>query len=104
MIACILILITALLFPGIITKTKAMVSGRKGPGIFQPLYDMRRLFKKGNVYSTTSSIIFQIGPTIYFVTILTAVFFIPFGKEAGFISFEGDLLLFVYLLGLGKFF
>jgi len=104
MIPAALILLTSLLFPGIITKVKAMVSGRKGPGLLQPLYDIYRLLRKGNVYSTTTSIIFQISPVIYFATILFSVSFIPFGDAPGLLSFQGDLFLFVYLLGLGKFF
>jgi formate hydrogenlyase subunit 4 len=104
MIPVALILLTSLLFPGIIAKVKAMVSGRKGPGLFQPLYDIFRLLRKGNVYSTTTSIIFQIAPVIYFATILFCVSFIPFGDTGGLLSFQGDLFLFVYLLGLGKFF
>ncbi len=104
MIPAALILLTSLLFPGIIAKVKAKVSGRKGPGLLQPLYDIFRLLRKGNVYSTTTSFIFQIAPVIYFATIFLSVFFIPFGDAAGLISFPGDLLLFIYLLGLGKFF
>jgi formate hydrogenlyase subunit 4 len=96
--------LTSLLFPGIIVKVKAKVSGRKGPGLLQPILDIIRLLRKGNVYSTTTSIIFQIGPLIYFATILFSIFFIPFGDTAGLISFQGDLFLFIYLLGLGKFF
>lgn len=104
MIPAALILLTSLLFPGIIVKVKAKVSGRKGPGLLQPILDIIRLLRKGNVYSTTTSLIFQIAPTIYFSTILFCVFFIPFGDTSGLISFHGDLLLFIYLLGLGKFF
>ena len=104
MIPAALIILTSLLFPGIIVKVKAKVSGRKGPGLLQPILDIIRLLRKGNVYSTTTSIIFQIGPLIYFATILFSIFFIPFGDTAGLISFQGDLFLFIYLLGLGKFF
>ncbi len=104
MIPVALILLTSLLFPGIVVKVKAMVSGRKGPGLWQPILDIIRLLRKGNVYSTTTSSIFQIGPTIYFATILFSILFIPFGETPGLISFHGDLLLFIYLLGLGKFF
>jgi len=104
MIPAALIILTSLLFPGIIVKVKARVSGRKGPGLLQPILDIIRLLRKGNVYSTTTSIIFQVGPLIYFATILFSIFFIPFGDAAGLISFQGDLFLFIYLLGLGKFF
>lgn len=102
--AAVLIILSSLFFPGVITKTKAMLSGRKGPGILQPLYDILRMLRKGNVYSTTTSIIFQLAPTIYFATVLSSLFFVPFDGERGIISFEGDLILFAYLLGLGKFF
>jgi formate hydrogenlyase subunit 4 len=104
MIPTILILLTSLLFPGIIVKVKAKVSGRKGPGLLQPVLDIMRLLRKGNVYSSTTSVIFQIGPLIYFATILFSLFFVPFGDASGLISFQGDLFLFIYLLGLGKFF
>lgn len=104
MIPAALILLSSLLFPGIIGKVKALVSGRKGPGLWQPMFDIYRLLRKGNVYSTTTSIIFQVAPVIYFATVLFSVSFIPFGSTAGLLSFQGDLFLFIYLLGLGKFF
>jgi formate hydrogenlyase subunit 4 len=104
MISALLILLTSLLFPGIVVKTKAMVSGRKGPGLWQPMFDIIRLLRKGNVYSTTTSVIFQIAPVIYFCTVLFGVCFIPFGNAEGLISFQGDLIVFIYLMGLGKFF
>lgn len=104
MISAILILLTSLLFPGIVVKTKALLSGRKGPGLWQPMFDIFRLLRKGNVYSHTTSIIFQIAPVIYFSSVLFGVFFIPFGNTEGLISFQGDLIVFIYLFGLGKFF
>jgi formate hydrogenlyase subunit 4 len=104
MISFILIVLTSLLFPGIIVKTKALTSGRKGPGLWQPMHDIIRLMRKGNVYSHTTSIIFQIAPVIYFCTLFFGIFFIPFGNKPGLISFHGDLIVFIYLLGLGKFF
>ena len=65
----VLAIISSLLIPGIITITKAKMSGKKGPGVFQPLFDIARLIRKGNVYSTTTSVIFQIGPIIYFASV-----------------------------------
>ncbi len=104
MLSFILILIAATFFTGIIIRTKSIASGRKGPGIFQPLKDVWRLFKKGAVYSETTSIIFKIAPTIYFASIVMAMLVIPFGKSKGVISFNGDFIFFAYVLALGKFF
>jgi hypothetical protein len=104
MISFILILIASLFFTGIIIRTKSITSGRKGPGIFQPLKDIIRLLKKGAVYSRTTSFIFQIAPSIYFASVITAIMVIPLGNYKGLISFEGDFVFFAYILGVGKFF
>ncbi len=104
MTGLLLMFLCALFFPGIIAVVKSKVSGRKGPGLWQPLYDIVRLLKKGSVYSTTTSFIFQIAPVICFITIVAGLCIMPFaGMQKGIISFEGDILLFAYLLALGKF-
>ncbi|NLJ06383.1 MAG: hypothetical protein GX437_01805 [Sphingobacteriales bacterium] len=100
----ILILIAALFFPGIILRTKSIVSGRKGPGIFQPIKDIWVLMQKGSVFSKTTGIIFQIAPAITLATILCSALVIPFASQRAVISFEGDFLFFAYLLAIGKFF
>jgi formate hydrogenlyase subunit 4 len=104
MLSFILIIIAGIFFTGIVIRTKSMASGRKGPGILQPVKDVIRLFKKGAVYSETTSIIFQIAPTIYFASIVMAMLVVPFGSSKGFISFNGDFIFFAYVLALGKFF
>ncbi len=104
MISFLLIIVASLFFTGVIIRTKSFTSGRKGPGIFQPMKDVIRLFKKGAVYSKTTSFIFQIAPSIYFASIIMAILVIPFGQYKGIISFEGDFVFFAYILGTGKFF
>jgi formate hydrogenlyase subunit 4 len=100
----IFILIVSLFFTGLVNRTKSIFSGRKGPGILQPIKDIVRLLKKGSVYSSASSFIFQIAPAVYFSTVFIAALFIPFGENPGLISFQFDFVLFAYLLALGKFF
>ncbi len=104
MIGFVLILITAFFFPGIILRTKSIASGRKGPGIFQPLKDIILLMKKGSVFSRTTGIIFQIAPVITLSSILCAMLVIPYANQKAIISFDGDFIFFSYLLALGKFF
>jgi len=70
----------------------------------QPVKDVARLFKKGSVYSETTSVIFRIAPVIYFSSVLMACFVIPFGPYKGLVSFNGDFIFFAYILALGKFF
>ena len=104
MLSILLILFCSVFFTGIILRTKSLSSGRKGPGILQPVKDVLRLFKKGTIYSETTSIIFRIAPVIYFSSVIMACLVIPFGSYKGIVSFDGDFIFFAYVLGLGKFF
>ena len=104
MLSLVLIIVTSLFFMGIVIRTKSITSGRKGPGLFQPMKDVVRLWKKGAVYSRATSFIFQIAPSIYFTSILMAILLIPFGQYRGIVSFDGDFVFFAYVLALGKFF
>jgi len=104
MLSLVLIIFAALFFTGIIIRTKSICSGRKGPGILQPLKDVFRLFRKGSIYSETTSFIFKIAPVIYFSSVLMAILVVPFGSHKGIISFNGDFIFFAYILALGKFF
>jgi formate hydrogenlyase subunit 4 len=100
----VLIIITSLFFTGLVNRTKSIFSGRKGPGIMQPLKDIYRLLRKGSVYSSTTSFIFQIAPAVYFSSVFIAAWFLPFSGTRGLISFRFDFVLFAYILALGKFF
>lgn len=104
MISFILIILASIFFTGILIRTRSIASGRKGPGILQPMKDIIRLLKKGAVFSNTTSIIFQIAPSIYFASVIMAILVIPLGEYKGVISFEGDFVFFAYVLGTGKFF
>ena len=104
MISLAMILFASLFFTGIVVRTKSLASGRKGPGILQPLKDVWRLLRKGTVFSETTSFIFQIASSIYFVSVLMAILVVPFGQSKGLISFDGDFVFFAYVLALGKFF
>lgn len=103
MVSLIIILAASIFFMGIVVRTKSLASGRKGPGVLQPVKDIVRLLRKGAVFSTTTSFIFRIAPTAYLASILMAIFMLPHGNLPGFISFEGDFVMFAYLLGFGKF-
>src|SRR5438270_13177379 len=92
------------LLPGMIAKTKALFAGRVGPPLLQPYYDLLRLFRKGSVFSTTTTWVFLAGPVVGLVTALLAVLLLPLAGSQAPISFTGDLVLLAYLLALGRFF
>lgn len=103
MVSLIIILTSSIFFMGFVVRTKSLASGRKGPDILQPIKDIIRLLRKGSVFSTTTSFIFQIAPTVYLASIFMAILMLPHGNLPGLISFDGDFVMFAYILGLGKF-
>ena len=99
----VLLLLSPLLL-GVIGKTKAAFAGRVGAPYLQLYYDLGKLFRKGSVFSTTTTWIFRAGPVVGLATALLAGLLLPFGSHPAPVSFEGDLILFAYLFGLGRFF
>jgi formate hydrogenlyase subunit 4 len=89
---------------GIVNRTKSIFAGRKGPPVLQPYFDIVKLLRKGSVYSTTTTWVFQAGPIVGLAAILVAGLLVPIGALDAPLGFEGDLILFAYLLGLARFF
>ncbi|MBW6511602.1 MAG: NADH-quinone oxidoreductase subunit H [Desulfuromonadaceae bacterium] len=98
------LLLFAPLMLGVITKTKAWFAGRIGAPLLQPYWDLLRLWKKGFVFSRTTTWVFRAGPVVGLVIPILAALLIPFGALSAPFSFNGDLILFVYLFGLSRFF
>ncbi len=91
------------LLTGIVNKLKARLSGRLGASVFQPYFDLVRLARKETIYSRSSGFITRLAPVIVWNTTAFAVLLLPVGLFPGPISFDGDIILLAYLLGLGRF-
>ena len=97
-------LLLAPLLPGIVNRVKSMVAGRRGPPLLQLYFDLARLWRKGIVLSTAVSPIHLAGPAIAWVALLAAASLLPLGPAPSALAFRGDVLLFVYLLAVARFF
>ncbi|TWU34541.1 Formate hydrogenlyase subunit 4 [Novipirellula aureliae] len=101
-------MIVILSFPplllGVINRTKAMFGGRRGQPILQTYFDLIKLMQKDCVFSETTSWVFRFGPIVSVVTALVAACIVPLGHASAPLSFTGDLILFAYVLALGRFF
>ncbi|MBL7100505.1 MAG: NADH-quinone oxidoreductase subunit H [Nanoarchaeota archaeon] len=85
----------ALVMEGIRRKTVARMQNRIGPPIWQPIYDVLKLFKKGRSDTLAKeNPFFKIIPVIAFLIALTLFFFIPFSI----VSFQHDFIFLIYLL------
>ncbi len=101
-------LLVLLLLPpwlkGVIVRTKALVAGRVGAPLLQPYSELWKLLRKEMVISRTTTWVFLAGPAIALATALAAGLLVPLGSSPAPVHFTGDLVLFVYLLALGRFF
>jgi len=97
------LLLTAPLIPGVAARTRSLLTGRRGPPVWQLYADLGKLLRKGAVYSTTTSGIFRIAPLALLATTLIASAIVPLDGRRGLLSFTGDAVAFAYVLALGRF-
>jgi formate hydrogenlyase subunit 4 len=97
-------ILSAPFFSAIILKVKAFFGGKKGPPLLINYYTLIKLFKKGSVYSNSTTFVFKMGPMVSFASALTVLIFLPIAGNSPVVAFHGDVIFVFYLLGLGRFF
>jgi formate hydrogenlyase subunit 4 len=98
------ILVISPLFISLIKKVKAWTQGRQGPSVFQTYYTVAKLLKKEVIYSSASSRIMRVTPLVNMAAILVAALFVPLVFVPEPVGGIGNIILFLYLLALAKFF
>jgi formate hydrogenlyase subunit 4 len=98
------VLIVSPFFMSLIKKVKALSQRRKGPPLFQTYRNLAKLMKKEVVYSSTSSLITRITPVINITVLLVAAVCVPLVFIPVSFGLFGNIILFLYLLALAKFF
>jgi formate hydrogenlyase subunit 4 len=99
----VLVLLLAPLLPGVATRTRAALTGRRGSPVWQLYWDLARLFRKGAVYSRTTTVVFRAAPVVLLAGIVLAAGFLPLDARSSLMVFPGDLVAFAGLLALGRF-
>lgn len=97
------ILAIAPALPGIANRTKSALTGRRGAPILQLYADLAKLWRKGVVYSPTTTILFRLAPVVLLATTLLAACLLPLDGRNALLRFPGDLVAFAGLLALGRF-
>jgi formate hydrogenlyase subunit 4 len=98
-----LALVLAPLLQGVINRTKAFFAGRRGQPLLQPYHDIRKLLRKGAVYSRTTTWVFRAGPLVGLAAAIAAAALLPFAGAPALVAFPGDFILLAYLLGALRF-
>jgi formate hydrogenlyase subunit 4 len=97
------LLVLAPALPGVAAKTKAWLTGRRGAPVLQLYWDLGRLWRKGVVYSATTTWVFRLAPVAGVVTPLLAGLLLPLNGDEAVLRFAGDFVAFAGLLALGRF-
>ncbi len=97
------VLLAAPALPGIATRTKSLLTGRRGAPVLQLYADLAKLARKGVVYSRTATLVFRVAPVVLTASVMLAAFLLPLDGRAPIFGFTGDLVAFAGLLALGRF-
>jgi formate hydrogenlyase subunit 4 len=99
-----IVLVLAPLVPGVISRTKAIVAGRRGQPLLQAYYDIAKVLRRGTVLSATTTPVFLIGPAVALSGAVIASLMLPLGGSAAPVAFTGDVIVFIYIFALSRFF
>ncbi|HEY6931281.1 MAG TPA: NADH-quinone oxidoreductase subunit H [Thermoanaerobaculia bacterium] len=99
-----LLLVMPPLLIGVINKTKAWFAGRLGLPLLQSYRDVWKLLRKGAIYSQATTWLFRAGPIVSLAAVLCAGLVLPLAANSSPLGFSGDVVVFAYLLALGRFF
>jgi formate hydrogenlyase subunit 4 len=71
------VLLLAPLAAGILVKIEEVLESKKGPSVFQPYYDLAKLFRKESLVPTVASPFFMVAPYITFAFYLLLTLVLP---------------------------
>lgn len=101
----VVVLVLSPLMRGILVRVEERLQAKKGPSIWQPYYDLWKLFHKSEVISEESTWIFRFTPYVYFISPLLVTLLIPvLTNYPLYMAFMGDMVAAGFILSLGAFF
>ena len=98
------VLLISPLFVSLIKIVKAHAQKRRGPPVLQTYRNLAKLLKKETIYSANSSWIMRVTPLVNVAALLVASLFVPILVIPQPTDIVGNIILFLYLLALAKFF
>ena len=85
-------------------KVHAKMQKRVGPPYFQPLADFIKLMAKEDIVpAAADKFMFTLAPIMAFATVVTSFLYIPTFYTTSLLSFQGDLIMVLFLLTIPSF-
>jgi formate hydrogenlyase subunit 4 len=98
------VLVGAPLYAGAISRAESVVASKRGPSVFQPYRDLRKLLRKGAAVSDQASWVYAGAPFVVFACYLTVSVIVPIiTSEPLPLAFLADLIGGAFVLGLAAF-
>ena len=91
------------LVQGLVHRTRALITGRRGIPLLQLYRDLWKLARKGTVVSRTSSGLFAALPSAVLAAAIGAALLAPLGPGGSVLRFPGDFVAFAGLLALSRY-
>jgi formate hydrogenlyase subunit 4 len=102
LVQLIFFIVVAPFLSGLITKIKNSFRMRKGQSVFQPYYNLIKLFSKGQVVSQTASWIFKVTPFVVISSTLTVALLVPVFILSSPLYHMGDFIAIIFIFALGR--
>jgi formate hydrogenlyase subunit 4 len=96
------LLLFAPALPGVATRTKSFLTGRRGPPVLQLYADLAKLLRKRTVYAAVTTHVFRAAPVVALIGLVLAAGLLPLDGRRALGGFEADFVLFAGLLALGR--
>jgi formate hydrogenlyase subunit 4 len=97
------VMLLAPLIPGIASRTRSILTARRGPPVWQLYSDLWKLVRRGSVYSRTTTVVFRLVPIALVTCVIVAASMLPLDGRSALLRFPGDVVAFAYVLALGRF-
>lgn len=85
-------------------RIKCRLQNRRGPSLFQPYRNLRKLFSKETLVARNASVLFRAAPYLVFTATLTAASVVPLATVHLPADAIADVIVLVGFLGLARFF
>src|SRR5450756_2151388 len=99
----VVVMLLAPLIPGIASRTRSILTARRGAPVWQLYSDLWKLLRRGSVYSRTTTVIFRLVPIALLACVVVSASMLPLDGRSAMLRFPGDVVAFAYVLALGRF-